>query len=43
MFVTVPKGNKFCLFLQKFISSLRNPLYKFDVDMNCFLLLSEGN
>ena len=42
VFVTVPKGNKFCLFLQKFISSLRNPLYKFDVDMNCFCYCPKG-
>ena len=26
VFVTVPKGNKFCLFLQKFISSLKDPI-----------------
>ena len=42
MFVTVPKGNKFCLFLQKFISSLKNPVFHFDVDMNCFCYCPKG-
>ena len=42
VFVTVPTGNKFCLFLQKFISSLENPVFRFDVDMNCFCYCPKG-
>ena len=42
VFVTVPKGNKFCLFLQKFISSLKNPIFNFDVNMNCFCYCPKG-
>ena len=42
MFVTVPKENKFCLFLQKFISSLKDPIFNFDVNMNCFCYCPKG-
>ena len=42
VFVIVPKGNKFCVFLQKFISSLKNPVFTFDVDMNCFCYCPKG-